>query len=70
MTLSPAYGRDYRSKAEIIKDFEAGKDFFVEGYGGSGYASIRDLPDGTYQLRYKQLRQVAVVKIKGGKLCK
>jgi hypothetical protein len=25
--LTPAYGRDYKSKSEVLKDFEAGKDF-------------------------------------------
>ena len=30
LTLSPAYGRDYKSKAEVQKDWDAGKDFVIE----------------------------------------
>lgn len=29
MTLLPAYGRDYKSKAAALKDFEADRDFIV-----------------------------------------
>lgn len=29
MTLTPAYGRDYKSKAETIAAFESGKDFIA-----------------------------------------
>jgi len=29
MTLTPAYGRDYKSKAEVLADFDANKDFII-----------------------------------------
>lgn len=29
MTLKPAYGRDYKSKAEVLKDWNANKDFRI-----------------------------------------
>jgi len=29
LTLIPAYGRDYKSKKEVIADFEANKDFVI-----------------------------------------
>ncbi len=30
LTLSPAYGRDYKSKAAVQKDWDEGKDFIIE----------------------------------------
>ena len=52
--LWPAYGRDYKTKAEIIKDFRAGKDFKIGFYNGqSTYCSIRDAQIGELiKLRY------------------
>ena len=32
MILTPAYGRDYTSKAAVRADWEAGKYFIVAGY--------------------------------------
>jgi len=29
MTLTPAYGRDYKSKKAVLADWEAGKDFII-----------------------------------------
>lgn len=29
MILSPAYGRDYKSKDEVLADFNANKDFII-----------------------------------------
>jgi hypothetical protein len=33
MTLTPAYGRDYKSKAAVQKDWDSGKDFIVNQFG-------------------------------------
>lgn len=41
-TLTPAYERDYIHKADLIKDFRAGKDFLYNHFNGSVYCSIRD----------------------------
>lgn len=30
ITVSPAYGRDYKSKKALVTDWEANKDFIVE----------------------------------------
>jgi hypothetical protein len=38
--LIPAYGRTYRSKEAVVKDWQAGKDFLIDG---GPYCSIRDL---------------------------
>lgn len=64
-TVTPAYGRDYRSKAEAIAAFESGADFVLQSYNGSGYVSRADFaPGATANIRYSQLRKVAVYKVK------
>ncbi len=64
-TITPAYGRDYKSKAEAIADFDAGKDFILQSYNGSGYVSKSDFsPGATANIRYGQLRKVAVYKVR------
>lgn len=42
ITLSPAYGRDYKSKAALLADWEAGKDFVLHSIWEAGYCSVRD----------------------------
>lgn len=63
MTLTPAYGRDYKSKKEVIAAWEAGKDFIVaDMFGGNcgrcvnkdDAASVRE----TIYIRYKNLTQI------------
>ena len=39
IVLTPAYGRKYNSKAEILLDWNKGKDFKIRG---GPYCSIRD----------------------------
>ena len=45
LTATPAYGRDYQSKAALLTDFEGGKDF--KGFSVVGnvdtYFSFRDI---------------------------
>lgn len=61
-TWSPAYGRDYKSAAAVLRDFEAGKDFSV-GSGGGPYISIRDLEIGEeVSIRYARLTEVTRVR--------
>jgi len=66
-TLTPAYGRDYKSQAEVEADFRAGKDFilndFMSQWDGKP-CSIRDFPAGTQiTLRYKKKSNVIIVTI-------
>lgn len=64
--LIPAYGRDYKSKADVLKDWNADKDFTVSGYGGSGYINKSGAQQAgvtSVNIRYKQLRSVCVVKV-------
>ena len=63
LTLIPAYGRDYNSKAQVMADWKAGKDFLVQDVTGSGYVSKNDAPKGvTLNVRYKKLTQICVIK--------
>lgn len=67
VTLTPAYGRDYRSKTSAIADLEAGKDFILNDYASKWNGkpcSILDFEPGTQvKVRYKQLRMVFVYNI-------
>ena len=55
--VSPAFGRDYKSKAEAIADFVKGKDFILQPQGQ--YCSIRDFaPRVTVNIRYKKMTSV------------
>lgn len=67
-TLTPAYGRDYKSKAEIIADLNNGKDFIANSYTGeSSYINKEQLIElGMKQVtvRYAQQRKVTVIPVK------
>lgn len=57
---TPAFGRDYRSKAEVLKDWNEGKDFRCAVTGR--YLSVRDNVPGEVWVRYKKLTQLVKVK--------
>lgn len=62
--LTPAYGRDYKSRAAIIEDLKAGKDFLCQPSGR--YIGLRELLETgalQVQVRYGKLRKVAMVKL-------
>jgi len=62
LTLTPAYGRDYKSKKAVMEAFLSGKDFVVQPRGC--YANLWNLSVGDQiTIRYKQLRQVTVFAI-------
>lgn len=65
-TLIPAFGKDYKSRAEVILALNAGTDFTIQTYNFSGYCSIEDLA-GHFQVRDKSLRKCWVVFIENGK---
>jgi hypothetical protein len=69
MTLSPAYGRDYKSKKAVQADFEEGKDFIIcdimSPYDGRP-ANKQNMVESGYKqvnIRYNKLRKVCVIKI-------
>ncbi len=68
-TLTPSYGRDYKSKAVALADWNAGKDFMLNTFNGSGLCSRRDADkevdggnDPHLQLRWKNKTQCAIIK--------
>lgn len=62
--LQPAYGRDYKSKAEVEAAFRAGKDFEGDYQLGFKLVGIADFAEGTTQLlRYRKLTMVASVRV-------
>jgi hypothetical protein len=61
-SLSPAYGRDFKSAKDAKDSFLSGKDW-IDSASGS-YCSVSDFAAGvTVNLRYKKLHSVAVVKV-------
>lgn len=55
--LMPAYGRDYKSKADLLKDWDDKKDFILNDYTGrSGPINKDQVEVGeSLQFRYKKL---------------
>jgi hypothetical protein len=65
LSAVPAYGRDYKSKKEVLADWNAGKDFLIQDMRHSGYVNKNDAPKGaTINIRYKRLTQVLPIKVK------
>jgi len=62
MTLIPAYGRDYPSKAAAVADWLADKDFEDASWDATWrYVNRAQVADGTQVvLRYKRLEQSVV----------
>jgi len=64
ITVVPAYGRDYTSKAKVLVDWNADKDFIIQDisnpYDGKP-ANKSDLNGFSVHIRYKSLMQIMVV---------
>lgn len=69
MTLTPAYGRDYKSRKEILADLESGKDFIIADISSqwdgkpANKQSLIEAGQTMVNVRYNQLRKVTVVKL-------
>lgn len=67
MTLTPAYGRDYRSKKAVQADLDADLDFIIADFGhryeGKPVNKSQLIETGVKQVnvRYSKLRKVAVL---------
>ncbi len=62
--LTPAYGRDYKSKTEVMAAWYTGKNFQGDYQLGFKPVNLEDIPKPcTVNLRYKGNRSVAVVKV-------
>lgn len=70
INVIPAYGRDYKSKAEVWLALENQKDFLIADisnpYNGK-YISLREIKREGFdsvQVRYRKLREVQIFKTK------
>jgi hypothetical protein len=68
ITVTPAYGRDYKSKAAALADWEADKDFILEDptspwYGKPCNKSALEsaMPRAFVRIRYNKKTRVAFV---------
>jgi len=64
--LTPAYGRDYKSKAAVQADFDAGKDFMARSFDRDGYITKSELLEmgvKSVQARYGKLAKVCMLKV-------
>lgn len=59
--LTPAYGRDYRSRAEVLKDWNADLDFVLQPAGQLiNRAQVK--AGHAVNIRYQGNRKVAVIR--------
>jgi len=72
VTLTPAYGRDYKSKKALLADFNANKDFIVNDMFGPlkqwdgkpvNKPQLKEHGITKVMIRYKRLTQVTPVNI-------
>lgn len=68
ITLQPAYGRDYKSKKDLLADWDAYKDFQINCFmhpDDGRYINKEDAEKtgGVFNIRYKNLTQVCVIKV-------
>lgn len=67
--LAPAYGRDYKSKREVLADLKQGKDFIITNVFDPSDGKPINLPAlmaagfDSVQIRYSRLRKVMVVQL-------
>ena len=65
-TLLPAYGRDYKSKKEILSDLNDDKDFILSGLRGGYINKPQLISEGMTNvvIRYNKQMKVTSVKLK------
>lgn len=64
MTLTPAYGRDYKTGKEAKESFHANKDWLTSFYQGEQLVNAAQLPEGSnHVLRFGGLRKTVAVKV-------
>lgn len=70
ITLTPRYGRDYKSIAEVTEAFNAGKDFIVSDMSSpwdtlaANKESLQDAGIATARIRYARLTKVTLIEVK------
>ncbi len=67
-TLLPAYGRDYKRKADIASDLNADKDFYISGIRPALINKQQLISEGikTVVVRYNDQRKVTSLKLVKG----
>jgi hypothetical protein len=69
LTLTPAYGRDYKSRMAVLLDLTANKDFIIADashlWDGKpiNLSQIREEGHTSVRIRYAGLRKVATVDV-------
>lgn len=69
MTLTPAYGRDYKSKAAVQADFDADKDFIIADvfhqYSGKpvNKSGLKEAGEHLVMIRFDKNRKIAPFKV-------
>ena len=68
MTLTPAYGRDYKSAAAAVADLQSGKDFILADFSSPWDGmpiNKRDIPAGTtVRIRFASLRKITTTRLR------
>jgi hypothetical protein len=62
--LQPAYGRDYKSKAEVQAALDEGKDFIMPSGQYIAIEELRKHGIKNIEVRYGKLRKVCVCEVK------
>lgn len=67
LTLTPAYGRDYKTAKAVRADWEKGKDFIISNFfhkDDGRYANKEDMARAgeTAMIRYSNLTKTVVIK--------
>ena len=66
LTVSNAYGRDFKSKREILEHYNSNKDFQNLGISSGAYVNKKDAKRfkvGYLNVRYKNLMNIAVIDV-------
>ncbi|MFA6958597.1 MAG: hypothetical protein WC538_22230 [Thermoanaerobaculia bacterium] len=71
ITVTPAYGRDYKSAAAAKADWDANKDFAIASvWTGGTYINKEDAENhpsiSAVSIRYRKLRRQVVVRVTRG----
>ncbi len=64
-TLTPAYNRDYKSKKEVLADWNANKDFVLNTHEVQTYINREQAEKAgmtQFQIRWKKQTMVAIIK--------
>ena len=66
LTVSNAYGRDFKSKREILEHYNSNKDFQNLGISSGAYVNKKDAKRfkvGYLNVRYNNLMKIAVIDV-------